>query len=77
MPKNLATWFMDDPKMRLISAPPPPSHQLKSNGGNSVANSTSTSSSSSSNNGSPIKEIPSIGSTNYNKVSHSVRYDFI
>lgn len=43
----------------------------------SVANSTSTSSSSSSNNGSPIKEIPSIGSTCNNHhhrggVSHSV-----
>ena len=66
----------------FISAPPPPSHQLRngngggsSNGntnGGSVANSTSTSSSSSSNNESPIKEIPSIGSTNYSRVSHSV-----
>ena len=63
----------------LILAPPAPSHQMKGGGnnggrgsGNSVANSTSTSSSSSSNNGSPIKEIPSIGSTNYSRVSHSV-----
>ena len=63
-----------------ILAPPAPSHQMKGGGnngggggsGNSVANSTSTSSSSSSNNGSPIKEIPSIGSTNYSRVSHSV-----
>ena len=42
---------------------------------NSVANSntsTSTGSSSSSNSGSPIKEIPSIGSTCHNRVSHSV-----
>ena len=67
--------------INLISAPPAPSHQMKGGGnngggnggsGNSVANSTSTSSSSSSNNGSPIKEIPSIGSTNYSRVSHSV-----
>ena len=65
----------------FVSAPPPPSHQLRNGGsaggngagnGGSVANSTSTSSSSSSNNESPIKEIPSIGSTNYSRVSHSV-----
>jgi len=64
-------------------APPPPSHQMRggpavgsaqNRSSSSVANSTSpsTSSSSSSNNGSPIKEIPSIGSTCNNRVSHSV-----
>ena len=69
-------------------APPPPSHQMKVGNGNHGtpssassyrtasmgcnSTSTSTSSSSSSNNGSPIKEIPSIGSTCNNRVSHSV-----
>ena len=64
-----------------FAAPPPPSHQMRGSSvsgqnrsSSSVANSTSpsTSSSSSSNNGSPIKEIPSIGSTCNNRVSHSV-----
>ena len=67
----------------IFAAPPPPSHQMRggpavgsaqNRSSSSVANSTSpsTSSSSSSNNGSPIKEIPSIGSTCNNRVSHSV-----
>lgn len=62
----------------VLLAPPPPSHQQmraqqqqqQQNGGG-PSNSTGTSSPSSSNNGSPIKEIPSIGSTN-NRVSHSM-----
>lgn len=60
------------------AAPPPPPRQQvglrsgQNRSSSSVANSTSTSSSSSSNNGSPIKEIPSIGSTCNNRVSHSV-----
>ena len=62
----------------IISAPPPPSHQALStvdlsnkNGAQKMSDDSGSNSSSAS--GSPTKEIPSIGSTNFHrsKVSHS------
>ena len=69
----------------LIAAPPPPSNQAvsttdltsktstKSNGAQKMSDDDSGGSNASSTSGSPIKEIPSIGSTNFHrsKVSHS------